>query len=120
MLSPLAAEQVRNAGNCGPLEGATSVGRYGSEGGGPHMTLWLEVEGGKIKRAAYKSNGCPASMACGSMTCEIVRGRTVEEALRLGPEDLIVILGGLPEGKGECAHHAIIALRAALNNRSEN
>jgi nitrogen fixation NifU-like protein len=120
VLSALAAEHVRNAGNCGPLEGATSVGRYGSEGGGPYMTLWIDVQSGRIARAAYKSNGCPAAMACGSMTCEIVRGRTVEEALRLERDDLIVILGGLPEGKGECAAHAIFALQDALKHRGEN
>ena len=120
MLSALASEHVQRPRNCGPLEGATHVGRYGSEGGGPYMTLWLDVQAGRIARAAYKSNGCPAAMACGSMTCEIVRGRTVEEALRLEPEDLFVILGGLPEGKGECADHAIFALQDALKNRGEN
>jgi len=120
MLSTLAAAQAQNAGNCGPLNGATSVGRFGTEGGGPYMTLWLGLEGDRIAQAAYKSNGCPSAMACGSMTCEIVRGRTVAEALRLEPQDLILILGGLPEGKGECAERAIIALRDALKQEGEN
>lgn len=119
MLSALASEHVQRPRNRGPLEGATNVGRYGSEGGGPYMTLWLEVRDGRITQAAYKTYGCPAAMACGSMTCEIVKGRTVDEALRLEPEDLILILGGLPEGKGDCARYAIVALRDALDNRSE-
>jgi nitrogen fixation NifU-like protein len=120
MLSPQAARQVSNAANLGPLEGATNVGRFGAEGGGPYMVLWLEIQDERVKRAAYKSNGCPSAMACGSMTCEILRGRSVEEALRLEPEDLILILGGLPEGKEDCAARAITALKNALTQRSQN
>jgi nitrogen fixation NifU-like protein len=54
------------------------------------------------------------------MTTEIVKGRSVEEALRLEPEDLILILGGLPEGKEECARMAVHALRDALGDRRQN
>jgi nitrogen fixation NifU-like protein len=115
VLSPLAAEYAQRANNRGPLESSTHVGRYGSEGGGPYMILWLEIKDEVIRAVAYQTYGCPAAMACGSITCALVKGRDVDEAMRLTAEDLIYVLGGLPEGKGECAKYAIVALRDALN-----
>jgi nitrogen fixation NifU-like protein len=112
--SAIFTEHVQRPRNCGPLPRATSVGRFGSEGGGPYMTLWLVLESDRIVSAAYQTYGCPAAIACGSLTTELVKGRTIEEALRLEPEDLEVIFGGLPEGRGECARFAIHALREAL------
>ena len=120
VLSALAVQHIQSGRNGGPLEGATSVGRFGNRGDGPYMTLWLQVQEDRITQAAYQTYGCPSAIACGSMTCEIVKGRSVEEAMRLEPEDLIVILGGLPEGKGECARMAVIALREALEIGGEN
>ena len=119
MLSALASEHVQRPRNIGPLDGATTIGKYGNRGDGPYMTLWLVVADGRIEQAAYQTYGCPSAVACASMTAELVKGRTLEEALRLDPGDLIVVLGGLPEGKGECARMAVSALRDALQTRGE-
>jgi len=116
VLSAIATEHVqRPRNNGGPLEGASAVGRFGSEGGGPYLTIWLRVEGNTIVSAAYETYGCPAAIACGSMATELIKGRTLEQARLLEPDDLITVLGGLPEGKGECAQMAIVALRDALD-----
>jgi NifU-like protein involved in Fe-S cluster formation len=53
-------------------------------------------------------------MAAGSMAARVLTGLTIEKALLLTAEDLLRILGGLPEGKEECAHRAIAAVRDAL------
>lgn len=116
MFSPLAAEHIQRPRNVGPLVGATGIGRFGSEGGGPYMTIWVRVQEDKVVDAAYQTYGCPAAIACGSLTCELARGRAVEQVLRLEPADIVTVLGGLPEGKEECARMAVHALRNALHS----
>ncbi|HLK13248.1 MAG TPA: iron-sulfur cluster assembly scaffold protein [Fimbriimonadaceae bacterium] len=119
MFSAIATDHIQRPRNQGPLGGEALVGKFGNRGDGPYMTLWLVIEGNKIANAAYQTYGCPAAVACASMTCEIVRGRTVAQAESLEAEDLIVVLGGLPEGKEECARMAVAALKNALDGQGE-
>lgn len=114
VLSPIAAEHVNSPRNAGKLENATHIGDGGTPGDGPYVRLWLLVEGNIIKRATYKCNGCPSSTAAASMTAQLVTGREIEKALLLEPQDLLIVLGGLPEGKGYYANLAIAALQNAL------
>jgi len=118
VLSAAAAKHVSEPRNVGPLEGATHEGIAWAPwllpGDGPYIKLWLHIKGGRIVAARYQANGCPSSIACGSMVAQILTGRSVEEAGRLGPHDLILLLGGLPEGKEYCAEMAVTALGNAL------
>ena len=114
MLSAIAAGHVHSPRNVGPLDTATHVGRVGVPGDGPHMTLWFMLDGERITRAAYSTYGCPSAIACASMAAQILTGRTVSQALLMTPQDLDVLLGGLPDGKGECAEMAIQSIRNAL------
>ena len=119
VLSPLAAEHVHSPRNAGRLEGATHVGIGGVPGEGPYVRLWLVLEGETIRRASYECNGCPSSVAAASMSAQILVGRTREQALRLEPADLLLILGGLPEGKESYAVLAVQAARAALQTKED-
>lgn len=119
MLSPLASEHVNRPRNCGPLEGATHYGQVGVPGEGPYVQMWLQVEHDTILSAAYRCNGCPSTIASSSLVAEIMTGRTVEQALKLTAEDVVTILGGLPDGKEPCAQMAVKALGEALNNQGE-
>jgi NifU-like protein involved in Fe-S cluster formation len=114
MLSSVAAEHVQRPRNAGPLTGATHTGLSGSPGEGPHVKIWLVIERGKILRASYDTHGCPSSIAAASMLAQILIGRDVEKAKFLTEGDLLLILGGLPEGKERFAGMAIEALRMAL------
>jgi NifU-like protein len=114
MLSSKVAEYVQHPRNIGPLEGA-SYGVSGVPGEGPSMQMWLRIEGGRIVDAAYRTHGCPSSIASGSCICDLVRGRTLEQAGRLTADDVRLFLGGLPEGKGHFADMGVEALRRALN-----
>lgn len=113
MLSPLAALHVQQPRNVGPLEGATHVGSCGTQGEGPYVTIWLIIEEGVIRRVAYATHGCPSSIASASMLCQIAIGRTTEAVSQLTAEDLVRILGGLPEGKEHFAQMAVYALASA-------
>jgi nitrogen fixation NifU-like protein len=103
MFSAIVQDHVANPRNVGPLETATHEGVAGVVGDGPYMVLWFEVEDGQIRRAAYKTYGCPSAVACGSITAQALTGRTVEQALRLTAQDILRLLGGLPEGREHCA-----------------
>jgi nitrogen fixation NifU-like protein len=96
------------------LHGATHYGVEGSPGDGPYCQVWLIVTEGLIKEAAFKTPGCPASTAAASVMCHLVTNRTLEHASLLTGEDLLRIIGGLPEGKEGHAFRSIEALEAAL------
>lgn len=78
------------------------------------MSIWLAVEQGMIRQAAYRTHGCSWSIACASILVQMVTGRTIEQAHMVEPKDIDLILGGLPEGKGEFAAHSVEALKLAL------
>ncbi len=107
-------DRAMDTRHTGPLAGATHTGVAGAPGDGPYMELWFEVSDRVIKRAAFRTYGCPAAMACGSMTAQLATGRTVEQMMRLTPRDITLLLGGLPEGKEHCPEMAVQALRRAF------
>ncbi|MBS1710046.1 MAG: iron-sulfur cluster assembly scaffold protein [Armatimonadetes bacterium] len=113
-MSPLATLHVQNPRNRGELPGATHCGTGGEPGEGPYVRIWLIVKDETIRHATYDSHGCPASVAAGSVLCQIVTGRTPEQAALLTAPDLLLVLGGLPEGKEHFADLAVQALRNAI------
>ncbi len=117
MFSAAVLDHTLNPRNAGPLSSATHFGQYGERGGGPYVELWLQISGGdtpKILSATYATYGCPSAVACASLTCELLKGRTLEQANLLEASDLMLVLGGLPEGREFCASMAVHALRRAL------
>lgn len=114
MLSPLAADHVQRPRNVGPLEGATHEGCCGEPGDGPFVKFWLHVEDDTIMKAAYQTHGCPSSIASASVLAQLCTGKDTSWVRQVSPEDLLVILGGLPEGKEKFAGIAVQALRATL------
>ena len=114
MYSELAQGIMSNPAYLGPMDGATHEGSAGTPGDGPYMTIWLEVADERIVRAAYKTFGCHAAAACGSITAALMTGRTFEQAAKLTASDLLKIAAGIPEGKEYLADLSIAALRAAL------
>jgi len=99
----------------GALSGATHYGEDGVKGEGPYCRIWLQIVDESIKEASFESNGCPSMIASASQVSELVAGRTVCTASLIEPSDLLLILGGLPEGKEACASRAVNALRKALS-----
>ncbi len=98
------------------FEGFTHFGAAGVQGEGAYTYIWLLVEDGVIRKAAYRSNSCPSAMAAGAMAATLLTGMPVEKALLMTAEDLILIMGGLPEGREECAVRTIQTVREALES----
>lgn len=116
-LSPQAAEHVHSPRNAGTLENATHIGVGGTPGEGPYVRLYLIVQEGIVRQASYQCNGCPSSIAASSMAAQILIGRSVEKARSIEGKDLLLILGGLPEGKEYYAELAAQAVKDALRDR---
>ncbi|MBS7622285.1 iron-sulfur cluster assembly scaffold protein [Candidatus Bathyarchaeota archaeon] len=107
-------EHYRNPRNVGEIEDADGIGVYMSDFCGDITKFWIKVAEGKIVEAKYKTQGCVASVACGSVLTELVRNKTVEEALRITKEDVLDALGGLPEPKIHCSMLALDSLSDAV------
>jgi NifU-like protein involved in Fe-S cluster formation len=78
------------------------------------MVLYLQLAGGKVRKATFQTYGCPGAIACGSVMTELVDGKRVGECAQIQPADVLAALDGLPLGKRHCAELAVNALRDAL------
>ena len=96
------------------IEAADLVGHAGVEGQGYWMTLYVRVEGDRIREATFRTYGCPSVIASGSALVEMVVGLTLAEAANLTAGDIDAKLGGLPLGKEHAPRIAIDALRSAI------
>ena len=80
------------------------------------LAIWLKIENGKVAGTAFSSEECITCTACGSVITELARGKTVEEAMKISPEDVVASLEGLPEEDKHCAKLAVDTLRMALQD----
>jgi len=103
-----------NPRNVGEIEDADGVGEAGSPVCGDMMTLYLKIADNKIVDAKFKTFGCGAAIASGSMATEMLKGKTLEEASRMTNRDVLDALGGLPPAKEHCSVLAEDAVRAAI------
>ena len=104
-----------NPSNMGRLERYDGRARFTGPCGDT-IEIWIEVKDGFLKRARFVSDGCLATIACGSMITELARDKTVLEAMEIGQSDVLDALDGLPEGDEHCALLAAATLKLALSD----
>ncbi|MFH1691853.1 MAG: Fe-S cluster assembly scaffold protein NifU [Candidatus Omnitrophota bacterium] len=109
-------EHFLNPHNVGEIVDADGVGNVGNPVCGDIMRLYIKVEEGKIVDAKFKTFGCGAAIATSSMVTDLVKGKTVEEALQISNKAVAEALGGLPKIKMHCSVLAEEALRAAIDD----
>jgi nitrogen fixation protein NifU and related proteins len=85
-------------------------------GGNESMKIWLLVRDGTIVDSGFWTNGCAATIACGSMATELVKGKSVSEALAIEANDIARALVDLPQGNFHCAELAARTLGIALRD----
>ncbi|MBX3097256.1 MAG: iron-sulfur cluster assembly scaffold protein, partial [Fimbriimonadaceae bacterium] len=107
ILSPSAARHAANPQHAGALQNATHSGSGGVPGDGPYITLWLKVESDCIEDVGFACNGCPSSMATGSVMTSVLLGRTLDQARLINANDILLVLQALPEGKEYYADLAV-------------
>lgn len=117
-------EHFRNPRNVGEIENPDGTGHVGNPVCGDIMELYIRVKNGVIADAKFKTFGCGAAIATSSMITEMIKGKTVEEALKISNHAVAEALDGLPPIKMHCSVLAEEALRSAindyLNNRGKN
>lgn len=106
------ALKPRNAGSRDSADGYASL----SARDGSAMQIWLRIDNGTVTDASFWTDGCGSTIACGSMTTELAKGKTLEQAFQLTPEEVDTALGGLPGEGCTCAKLAVDTLKAALRD----
>ena len=109
-------DHFMNPRNMGEIEDADGVGEVGNPACGDVMKLYLKIEGDRITDAKFKTFGCGAAIASSSMTTELIKGKTIDEALKLSNEAVAEALGGLPPAKQHCSVLAEDALKIAIED----
>lgn len=109
-------EHFKNPRNVGEIPDASGIGNVGNPICGDIMRLYIKVEGNRIVDAKFKTFGCGAAIATSSMVTEIVKGKTIEEALKVSNRAVAEALGGLPKVKMHCSVLAEEALKSAIED----
>jgi len=109
-------EHFRNPRNVGEIENPDGVGKVGNPVCGDIMELYIKVDGGIITDAKFKTFGCGAAIATSSMVTELVKNKTIEDALKISNRAVAEALGGLPPIKMHCSVLAEEALKKALDD----
>ncbi|KTB48266.1 Fe-S cluster assembly scaffold protein NifU [Dehalogenimonas alkenigignens] len=117
--SPLVIDHVKNPRNIGEMDRPDGVGRVGNPVCGDVMELYIRVKDRIITDASFKTFGCGAAIATSSMVTEMVKGKTVDEALEISNKAVAEALGGLPPVKMHCSVLAEEALKKAVENYYE-
>ena len=108
-------DHFRNPRNVGVIEDADGVGEVGNAKCGDIMRMYLDIDdNGIIQDAKFKTFGCGAAVATSSMATELVKGRTVTQALEVTNKAVMEALDGLPPEKVHCSLLAEEAIHAAL------
>ena len=109
-----------NPRNVGEIKNASGIGTVGSKTCGDVMTIYLVIKKGIIKDIKFKTYGCAAAIASGSIATLMVKGMKTKDALNLTREDIARELGGLPEFKMHCSNLAADAIHKAIHNYKKN
>ena len=109
-------EHYTNPRNVGKIEDASGIGEVGNPVCGDIMKMFIKVEDDRIVDVKFKTFGCGAAIATSSIATEMIKGKTIEEALKLKNTDVVNTLGGLPPVKLHCSVLAEEAIHEAIAN----
>ena len=115
MYSEKVLDHFENPRNMGEIENASGMGTVGNAKCGDIMRMYLDIDDeGIIRDVKFKTSGCGAAIATSSMATELVKGKTVQEALKVTNKAVMEALDGLPPVKVHCSLLAEEAIHAAL------
>jgi nitrogen fixation protein NifU and related proteins len=108
-------EHIVHPHNTESIPDPDGFGVYGS-GCGESMKIWLRVRNDIVDDAGFWTDGCAATVACGSMATDLIKGKTAMEALAISARNIAHALVDLPEGNFHCAELAVHTLRMAIKD----
>lgn len=116
MYSEKVLDHFSNPRNVGEISDANGVGEVGNPQCGDIMKMYLKIEDNVIKDIKFKTFGCGAAIATSSMATELIKGSTIEDALKLSNKEVVQALDGLPPVKIHCSVLAEQAVKAAVSD----
>ncbi|MEI6731714.1 MAG: Fe-S cluster assembly scaffold protein NifU [archaeon] len=116
MYNETVMDHFMNPRNIGDIKDADGIGEVGAAACGDIMKVSIKVVDGRIADARFRTFGCGSAIAASSMATELIKGKTLEEAMRLSNDDVVKALGGLPPVKIHCSVLAEEALKAAVED----
>ena len=116
MYSEKVMEHFRNPRNVGDIPNADGIGTVGNPTCGDIMKLYIKVDKGIVSDCKFQTFGCGAAIATSSMMTEMVKGKTIEEALKISNRAVAEALDGLPPVKMHCSVLAEDALKSAIED----
>ena len=109
-------DHFANPRNVGKIKDADGIGEVGNPVCGDMMTFYIKVKDNRLEDVKFKTFGCGAAIAVSSMTSEMAKGKTLEEALTITPSLVAKELEGLPKNKFHCSNLGAQALRKAIRD----
>ena len=112
-------DHFRNPRNLGTLENADGIGEVGNAKCGDIMKIYLKIDDGIISDVRFETFGCASAIASSSMATELIKGKSIDEALSLTNQAVTEALEGLPAQKIHCSVLAEQAIKKALEDYYE-
>jgi nitrogen fixation NifU-like protein len=109
-------DHFRNPRNVGEIPDADGIGEVGNPVCGDMMSFYIKVKDNRLTDVKFKTFGCGAAIAVSSMTSEMAKGKTIEEAMKITRQTIAEKLGGLPPQKMHCSNLGADALHKAIEN----
>ncbi|HUV34745.1 MAG TPA: Fe-S cluster assembly scaffold protein NifU [Candidatus Desulfaltia sp.] len=119
MYSEKVLDHFKKPRNVGELKDADGEGTVGNPVCGDMMTMYIKVKDDRIDDVKFKTFGCGAAIATSSMTTELAKGKTLNEAMKITRQSVADALDGLPPVKMHCSNLAADALHEAIKNYRE-
>ena len=109
-------DHFRNPRNVGEIENADGIGEVGNAKCGDIMKIYLKIEDNIIQDVKFETFGCGSAIATSSMATELIKGKSLDEALTLSNKAVVEALDGLPPQKVHCSVLAEEAVKAAIKD----
>ena len=109
-------DHFMNPRNVGSIDDASGVGEVGNAKCGDIMKMYLQIEDGIISDVKFETFGCGSAIASSSMATELIKGKTMDEALAVTNKQVVDALGGLPAQKLHCSVLAEESIKAAVKD----
>lgn len=119
MYSEKVMEHFTNPRNVGEIDNADGVGEVGNAKCGDIMKMYLKIDGDVVEDVKFKTFGCGSAIASSSMATELIKGKTIDEVMKLTNKSVVEALDGLPPVKVHCSVLAEQAVKAALLDYSK-
>ena len=116
LYSDIVMDHFMHPRNVGEIPDADGVGQVGNAKCGDIMKMYLKIKDGKIEDAKFETFGCGSAIASSSMATEMIKGKSIEDALALTNKEVVDALGGLPAHKLHCSVLAEESIKAAVKD----